>query len=225
MNQKFSLKLYFFSVHSNTNWPQQRLHRRWHQRFQQKEEEEETTQVQKHSKKTFFQISSKLLHCFCSRTIFTSYQLDELEKAFKEAHYPDVYAREMLSLKTDLPEDRIQVRLVTSSLTLIYENRHNCLMINFIIREKYFLFVFCWILRKKNIPTLTDRFLLMLLSFENISRVENKRKSKIKICSLTWNTIYDKRFQRCVASIYSLLIVKLLLKCSTKDPGVWKANE
>lgn len=45
----------------------------------------------------------------CSRTIFTSYQLDELEKAFKDAHYPDVYAREMLSLKTDLPEDRIQV--------------------------------------------------------------------------------------------------------------------
>ena len=43
------------------------------------------------------------------RTIFTSFQLDELEKAFKDAHYPDVYAREMLSLKTDLPEDRIQV--------------------------------------------------------------------------------------------------------------------
>ncbi|PRD30475.1 UNVERIFIED_CONTAM: vsx2 [Trichonephila clavipes] len=41
-------------------------------------------------------------------TIFTSYQLEELEKAFKDAHYPDVYAREMLSLKTDLPEDRIQ---------------------------------------------------------------------------------------------------------------------
>ena len=45
-----------------------------------------------------------------NRTIFTSYQLEELEKAFKDAHYPDVYAREMLSLKTDLPEDRIQVR-------------------------------------------------------------------------------------------------------------------
>ncbi|XP_042223210.1 homeobox protein ceh-10-like, partial [Homarus americanus] len=44
-----------------------------------------------------------------SRTIFTSFQLEELEKAFKESHYPDVYAREMLSLKTDLPEDRIQV--------------------------------------------------------------------------------------------------------------------
>lgn len=47
-----------------------------------------------------------------NRTIFTSYQLEELEKAFKEAHYPDVYAREMLSLKTDLPEDRIQVGLL-----------------------------------------------------------------------------------------------------------------
>ncbi|TMW49106.1 hypothetical protein DOY81_005812 [Sarcophaga bullata] len=46
-----------------------------------------------------------------SRTIFTSYQLEKLEEAFKEAHYPDVYAREMLSLKTELPEDRIQVVL------------------------------------------------------------------------------------------------------------------
>lgn len=50
----------------------------------------------------------------CGRTIFTSYQLEELEKAFKDAHYPDVYAREMLSLKTDLPEDRIQVGVYNS---------------------------------------------------------------------------------------------------------------
>ncbi|CAJ0580637.1 unnamed protein product, partial [Mesorhabditis spiculigera] len=43
------------------------------------------------------------------RTIFTQYQIDELEKAFQDAHYPDVYAREVLATKTELPEDRIQV--------------------------------------------------------------------------------------------------------------------
>lgn len=43
------------------------------------------------------------------RTIFTSHQVEELEKAFKDAHYPDVSARELLAVKTDLPEDRIQV--------------------------------------------------------------------------------------------------------------------
>lgn len=32
-----------------------------------------------------------------------------MEKTFKEAHYPDLYAREVLALKIDLPEDRIQV--------------------------------------------------------------------------------------------------------------------
>lgn len=54
-------------------------------------------------------MDTSLAETSTNRTIFTSYQLEELEKAFKEAHYPDVYAREMLSLKTDLPEDRIQV--------------------------------------------------------------------------------------------------------------------
>ncbi|VDP98216.1 unnamed protein product [Trichobilharzia regenti] len=44
-----------------------------------------------------------------SKTIFTSGQIKELEKAFHEAHYPDVYQRELLSLKAELPEDRIQV--------------------------------------------------------------------------------------------------------------------
>ncbi|CAF4426727.1 unnamed protein product [Rotaria sp. Silwood2] len=44
------------------------------------------------------------------RTTFTSHQVDELEKAFKDVHYPDIFARELLAVKTDLSEDRIQWR-------------------------------------------------------------------------------------------------------------------
>jgi len=43
------------------------------------------------------------------RTIFSQHQIEELEKAFKEAHYPDMVQRELLSSKTELAEDRIQV--------------------------------------------------------------------------------------------------------------------
>merc|ERR1712113_312801 len=46
-----------------------------------------------------------------SRTNFSQWQLEELERVFQSCHYPDVFMREAMALKLDLKESRISNHL------------------------------------------------------------------------------------------------------------------
>ncbi|ODM92629.1 Homeobox protein unc-4 [Orchesella cincta] len=50
-----------------------------------------------------------------SRTNFSSWQLEEMERAFQASHYPDVFMREALALRLNLKESRVASHGFTNS--------------------------------------------------------------------------------------------------------------
>ena len=67
------------------------------------------------------------------RTVFTRYQLEQLELAYRLSQYPDVESRDSLAKKVDLDEGRVQVSL-----------RENTTLFLFYVLKTYILVAVCF---------------------------------------------------------------------------------